>query len=441
MERYQVRRIRMYPKIRVTVPGSKSITNRALFLAAMAEGESILSGVLFSEDSLVFLEALRKMGVCMEVDQEIGRVVIQGSGGRFTGDHTSLYVGSAGTAARFLTAVAAMAEGDFCLDASEQMKRRPMGELLDVLRQLGADVVCLSEKDTFPVCVTGTGYARGQAEVSLNIDRSSQFLSALLMAAPASFDRLDIRLTGKRSARAYVEMTEDMMRQFGHPGVLHLSEDHYRVERAAYQAQEYMVEPDVSAACYFYAMAAVTGGQACVANMKKDSLQGDMKFLHVLEQMGCRMEWIRGELYLRGPEPGELKGVDVDMADFSDQALTLAAIAPYANSPVHIRNVGHIRGQECDRLHAVCENLGRMKVKHREERDGVWIWPSMPQPASVDPFHDHRVAMAFAITGLRADGIAIEDPQCCGKTFGQYFQVLDQVIDDTSCLRRKAFLS
>lgn len=218
------------------------------------------------------------------------------------------------------------------------------------------------------------------------------------------------------------------MKQFGHAGVIREADDRYRVTAGGgYYARDYIVEPDVSAACYFYAMAAITGGECCVRNMRQDSLQGDMKFLQVLEQMGCKLSWEEKGLVLTGPEPGHLKGIEVDMSDFSDQTLTLAAIAPYADSPVHIRNVGHIRGQECDRLHAICENMGRMNIRCEEYEDGVKIYPGMPEPARIETCQDHRVAMAFAVTGVRADGIVISDPMCCRKTFENYFEVLDDL--------------
>lgn len=449
MDSYQVRSLGEHPCIRVTVPGSKSITNRAMLMAAMTKGETLLRGVLFCDDSRVFLQALQEMGIEVEANESKKTVVIRGKEEGLELQGKKIYVGSAGTAARFLTALAAMSKGTCQLDSSEQMKKRPMKELLDVLRDLGAEVRCLEQEDTFPLEITGVGGRKGtqeetnrgkqketngenlrrEAAVSLNIDRSSQFLSALLMTAPLCYDSLDITLSGSRSARSYVEMTEQMMKQFGHPGVERLEENRYRVSGGVYQAGTYQVEPDVSAACYFYGMAAITGGEACVYHMKRDSLQGDMKFLNLLQQMGCMLEWRDGQLYLQGPEPGKLKGVDVDLSDYSDQALTLAAIAPYANSPVHVRNIGHIRGQECDRIHAVKVNMDRMGVRCEEEEDGFWIYPSRPGSASIDTFQDHRVAMAFALTGIGGEGIVIENPACCSKTFEDYFQILDSLTD------------
>ena len=428
MNQYKMKPFVGKPIIEVTVPGSKSITNRALLLAALSEGKSVLKGVLFSDDSRVFMEALKTLGYEIDVNEKEAKVTIVGHGTQIPKQAADVYVGSAGTAARFLTAMTAMTVGKFRLDASAQMKKRPMKELFDALTELGAGVHYLCDEGTFPVYVTGIGHRQERGELSLNIDRSSQFLSALLMTAPSHFDDMTIHLTGQRSALSYVRMTEQMMKQFGHAGVEQESERCYRVEgRKGYRAQNYTVEPDVSAACYFYAMAAITGSTCCVRNMRQDSLQGDMKFLSVLEQMGCRLDWRDGELFLTGPEPGSLHGVDVDMSDFSDQTLTLAAIAPYADSPVCIRNVGHIRGQECDRLHAICENMERLRVRFEEREDGVTIYPDEPQPAEIETYQDHRVAMAFAVTGVRTEGIVIRDPMCCRKTFENYFQLLDEI--------------
>lgn len=439
MDTYQVRFLKDHPRICVTVPGSKSITNRALLMAAMAEGDTVLSGVLFSDDSRVFLQALGELGFVLDVDWQEKTVKVTGTGGLIPRKSAEIYVGSAGTAARFLTAFAAMSDGCYRLSASPQMKKRPMKELLDALRELGAGIRCPEEEDTFPLEITGIGYGAGagqsgEKEITLNIDRSSQFLSALLMTSPIRFRKLSISLSGSRSARSYVEMTEQMMKQFGHPGVERIREDCYGIPGGSYGGAAYQIEPDVSAACYFYGMAAITGGKALVRHVKRESLQGDMKFLGVLERMGCTLQWQDGRLFVQGPEPGKLRGVDADLSDFSDQTLTLAAIAPYASGPVRVRNVGHIRRQECDRIHAIEENMKRMKIECDVEEDGFTIYPSQPESASIATFHDHRVAMAFALTGLRAQGISIENPLCCKKTFDTYFEVLDQVLSDNGCL-------
>lgn len=440
MNVYNVKKVKKPIDICVEVPGSKSITNRALLLAAMGDGETLLKGVQFSEDSYNFLNAIKELGFKADVNEALKSVKITGMGGKIPVKEASIYVGSAGTAARFLTAFTAMGDGTYTLDSSEQMKKRPMKELLKVLEVLGAKFKWLGEEYNFPMEVVGIRKKLAdnfqdivsERTVSLNIDKSSQFLSALFMTVPTVFESVVINLTGSRDARSYVEITEQMMKQFGHIGVKRLSADSYRVTHGRYHIEEYQIEPDVSAACYFYAMAAVTGGTALVRHIKKDSLQGDMKFVSVLEDMGCRTEWTSdGELKLYAPKNGKLKGIDVNMADFSDQALTLAAIAPFADSPVAIRGVAHIRGQESDRIAVIVNELGRMGVKCDELEDGVIIYPRVPVQTTVQTYNDHRVAMAFTVTGMAADGISIDNPMCCKKTFAEYFNVVQNIQEMT----------
>ena len=441
MQTYQGKKLPYHSNLMVTVPGSKSITNRALLLAALAEGRSILDGVLFSDDSNVFLQALRDLGFTVEVDEKALRVALQGMGGRVPRSNANIYVGSAGTAARFLTAMTAMTVGKFRLDASAQMKKRPMKELFDALTELGAGVHYLCDEGTFPVYVTGIGHRQERGELSLNIDRSSQFLSALLMTAPSHFDDMTIHLTGQRSALSYVRMTEQMMKQFGHAGVEQESERCYRVEgRKGYRAQNYTVEPDVSAACYFYAMVPLLGIPVCVEHVHFESLQGDVEFLRILEKMGCTaQDTEKGVLLLptsalsdAGTQTPAFHGVTVDMSSCSDQAITLAAIAPFADSPTCITGIGHIRFQESDRIHAICTELTRMGIRCEETQDSITIYPGTPKPCTVATYDDHRMAMGFALTGLRTEGIVIDDPGCCRKTFENYFEVLDQVITEIS---------
>lgn len=427
MERYLVKTVEKPVKIEVDVPGSKSITNRALLMAAMAKGESVLRGVLFSDDSKYFLQALKDLGFSVEVEEEKRCVRILGQGGEIPKKKANVYVGSAGTAARFLTAFLAMGDGVYEVDSSEQMKKRPMKELLLALKELGAEISYKEKEYTFPLTMKGIGAGKAErnAVVELNIDRSSQFLSALLMVAPLRFQRLTIQLTGNRSARSYVEMTEQMMKQFGHPGVLRKDENCYETIAGDYEAQNYQVEPDVSAACYFYAMAAVTGGSAVVHHMRQDSLQGDMKFIQILKQMGCTILWTEGQLLLAGPKEGRLHGITASFSDFSDQALTMAAIAPYADSPVTIQGIAHTRGQESNRVAVIGTELAKLGIRCSETEDSITIYPGEMQGATIETYDDHRVAMAFAITGLRTAGIVISNPSCCKKTFPEYFTVLD----------------
>ena len=451
MTEYKVKKY-LKDDIVAEVPGSKSITNRALLLAAMADGTSRMEGAAFSEDSVHFLNALKELGFTAQADEKKCSVVIEGHGGKIPNKNAKIYVGSAGTAARFLTAFTAMGDGEYILESSDQMKKRPMRELLVALESLGAEFTWLEDEYTFPMKVKGILYGRNSdinsakksemnlngviadkviepKQVDLNIDRSSQFLSALLLVLPIAFDNVTIKMTGTRQARSYVEMTEQMMKQFGHTGIEKLAGDCYRVRGMKYTALNYNIEPDVSAACYFYALAAATGKRAMVKRMRKDSLQGDMKFIDLLEKMGCEVRWDKDKennLWLKGPD-GKLKGIEVKMSDFSDQALTLAAIAPFADSKVTITGISHIRGQESDRIKVIVDELTKMGISCNELTDGVEIYPGTPKNVEIETYNDHRVAMSFAVTGLAGDGMTILNPECCKKTFAGFFDEIDRL--------------
>ncbi len=421
------------PDLHVRVPGSKSITNRALLLAALAEGKSVLRGVLFSDDSRVFVEALQTIGYKITVNEERAETVIYGCGKKIPKDQVSVYVGSAGTAARFLTAMLALSGGRYELTSSEQMKARPMRPLLEALEQLGVLFEYKEKPYSFPFQILGRNVDEFEVDVSqkisLNIDESSQFLSALLLSGVLCEKGFMVELTGKRDARAYVKISMKMMEEFG----CHMeqtAENEYRIlSEQSYRAREYQIEPDVSAACYFYAMAAVNHGTALVEQVHFNSTQGDIQFLRVLEKMGCRLEETEEGIRLTAPETEELQGVDVVMSDFSDQTMTLAAISIFAVGRTRIRGVGHIRKQESDRIHAIVSELRRLGVDCEEQEDGVVIHPgrmkdSSGNPVVIQTYKDHRMAMAFAVAGTRQEGIVISDPLCCRKTYEDYFEVL-----------------
>lgn len=415
------------PNLRISVPGSKSITNRALLLAALSDGnrETTLDGILLSDDSRHFIHCLRDLGFLTFLQEEIQRIKIGGCDGRLPRQSAEIYVGSAGTAARFLTAMLGLAGGSYRLDASAQMRRRPMKPLLTALESLGCTVSYEEEEGHFPFTLSSEGLSGG--EVTVNIDDSSQFLSALMMASVLTHRDFTIHIEGSHGF-SYVEMTAEMMRRFG-AQIIREDERTFRIPAfGSYRSGHYMIEPDVSAACYFYAMAAISGGRALVYDVHRDSLQGDIAFLDLLCRMGCRCVEMREGILLTGPEDGCLHGVDADMHAFSDQALTLAAIAPFADSPVTIRGISHIRLQECDRIEAILENLRRMGIKaESSEEDVLTIFPGAPKSAEIETFGDHRVAMSFAVTGTRTPGITILDPLCCRKTFEGYFDLLDQI--------------
>lgn len=419
----------------VRVPGSKSITNRSLLLAMLADGESTLRGVLFSDDSRHFLQCVQNLGFETTVDEDTCVVTVKGLGGEIPCPKASLNVGSAGTAARFLTAVLGVSEGIFHMDASEQMRRRPMAPLLSSLVELGCEVACEGADGHFPFTLTAHGFR--QDHISIDIGHSSQFLSALLIASTLSSEDFTIQVEGTHGM-AYIEMTQKMMEQFG-VCVEHPAPDQFGIcAGQQYTALDYQIEPDVSAACYFYAMVPLLGIPVCVEHVHFESLQGDVEFLRILEKMGCTAQDMeKGVLLLppacqadAGAQAAAFHGITVDMSSCSDQAITLAAIAPFADSPTCIRGIGHIRFQESDRIHAICTELTRMGIRCEEAQDSITIYPGMPKPCTVETYDDHRMAMGFALTGLRAEGIVIDDPGCCRKTFENYFEVLEQVITE-----------
>ncbi len=428
MKQYVCTPIEGFHRFEVTVPGSKSITNRALLVGALAEGTTVLRGVLFSDDSKVFMQALRDIGFLVEVNEEEHKVVIEGHGGSIpavSGAHEGrrVYVGSAGTAARFLTALLALSGQHFLVESSEQMKKRPMEPLLRALEELGAKFEFLEQPYAFPFRICGRE-ERNPESVGLNIDASSQFLSALLLSGVMCREGVTVHLTGTRSARAYVGITMKMMEEFGCQ-VCRLDENTYRVMRGqTYRGREYQIEPDVSAACYFYGLAAVTGSEVKVMHVHSATTQGDIKFIDVLEQMGCHVKEERDGVVVTGVTCGQLRGVHVDMSDFSDQTMTLAAVAPFADSETVIDGVGHIRGQESDRIHGIVTELARMGIRCEERPDGITVHPGEVRPAVVNTYEDHRMAMAFSLVGCRVKGIVIDNPGCCRKTFENYFELL-----------------
>ena len=433
MEKYFVPKIDTPLEGVVTVPGSKSMTNRALLLATLSEEESVLRGVLFSDDSRHFLACLQSLGFLLEIDENEKVVKIKGTGGRIPYNTGTIDVGSAGTAARFLTAMLALSDGEYTVMCSEQMEKRPMAELFNVLTEMGARFEYLKNDGHLPAKVIGNGGVC--KDITMDISRSTQFLSAMLMVTPVTRSGIRIRITSEKKTGAYIKITMDMLREFG-INVTFDGEEYIVDGNQKAVIGDYYSEPDVSAACYFYAMTPLLGIPVCVEHVHFESLQGDVEFLHILEKMGCSaQETENGVLLLppagqtdTGTQVPAFHGITVDMSSCSDQVITLAAIAPFADSPTCITGIGHIRFQESDRIHAICTELTRMGIHCEETQDSITIYPGMPHPCTVATYDDHRMAMGFALTGLRAEGIVIDDPVCCRKTFENYFEVLDQVI-------------
>lgn len=424
MEAYKVKPLKGNTPIRVEVPGSKSITNRALMLAALGNKKCILKGVLFSDDSRAFLSCLQELGFDVKIEETKRTVEITGLGGVIPNKNATINVQSAGTAARFLTVMLAFAGGKYTLNSSEQMKKRPMEPLLIRLRDAGVKITCLEQEGHFPFVIESDNI-RIQ-EITIDTGISSQFASALLMAATLLPDGLTIHMEGERSNGAYVLMTLRMLEQFG-ISVVKQGADCTVTGSQGYGLSEYDIEPDMSAACYFFAMAAVLNRQVTVKGTHLNSMQGDKQFLDILEQLGCRIEDLPEGICVTGVL--EYPGITVNMKDFSDQALTMAVVAAFATSVSRIEHIGHIRMQECDRMRAImteCERLG-MKCRELPETEGIELLPGKIHPAEIETYEDHRVAMAFTLAGLRTEGIVIKNPMCCKKTFENYFEVVESL--------------
>ncbi|MDR7420736.1 MAG: 3-phosphoshikimate 1-carboxyvinyltransferase [Armatimonadota bacterium] len=409
------------PDTVVSVPGSKSLTNRALVIAALGDGTSHLRNTLYSDDTVVMAESLRRLGFEVDADATSSVMRVAGRGGAIPAAEADLFVGNAGTAARFLTAMVCLGRGRYRLDGVARMRERPIGDLADALRQLGA--VVTATNGSLPLVVEARGLRGGLAVVSGEV--SSQFVSALLMAAPYASGDVEIEVAGRLVAAPYVEMTLAVMEAFG-VTVARTGRWRFRIRAGQrYRARAYDVEPDASGAAYFFAAAAITGGRVTVRGVPPASLQGDAQFVGILEHMGCRVE--RGEAGLTVTGTGSLAGVDVDLGSMSDQTMTLAAIAPFAHGPTRIRGVAHIRHQESDRLAATAAELRRIGQDVEELDDGLLIRPRPVRPAVIQTYGDHRIAMAFAVTGLRAPGLAIADPGCVAKTFPDFFDRLERL--------------
>ena len=413
----------------IEVPGSKSITNRALLLAALGKGKSTLSGVLFSDDSRHFLQSLISLGFRVEIDEENKQVSVWGEGGTIPKKDATINVGSAGTAARFLTAFLGISQCNCRIDASEQMKKRPMKELFSALSSLGSSFSFPEKEDFLPVEFANES-PLAATEVTVDIDKSSQFLSALLISACLFPGDFTVHVTGTHGM-AYIDMTVAMMKQFG-----------VRVEKPnettffipggqSYTARDYFIEPDMSAACYFYAMAPLLGISMTVPHIPEQSLQGDVQFLDVLAQMGCTVFYdaSKGSFVAKGPANRQFSGVSANLGSFSDQTMTLAAIAPFATGKTTITGISHIKYQECDRYRAIINELTRTGISCREinDGDGLEIESGTPHGAEIETYDDHRMAMAFSLLGLRVDGIVIKNAECCKKTFETYFETLERM--------------
>lgn len=406
------------------VPGSKSITNRALLIATLADGPSTLTGALFSDDTRYMAGALNQLGILVRGDEDAERFEIEGGVGSFPAASGMLFVGNSGTTARFLTAALTLGHGEFRVDGVPRMRERPIAPLLDTLNALGADARSEDDNGCPPVVVTADGLPGGTARMAG--DTSSQYLTGVLIAAPYADKGVRIEIEGELVSKPYIRITADVMGAFGvRPEIDDATWKSFAVAPGQwYKGRHYVIEPDASNASYFFAAAAVTGGEIAVEGLGTRSHQGDLQFVRVLERMGCEVTMTETMTSVRGPEDGHLRGGEFDFNAISDTSQTLAAIAPFADGPVTIRGVAHNRVKETDRVSAVATELRKLGQEVEEFDDGLTIRPRPIQPAEIETYDDHRMAMSFAITGLKANGVSILDPECVAKTFPSFFDRL-----------------
>jgi 3-phosphoshikimate 1-carboxyvinyltransferase len=411
------------PSATVTVPGSKSITNRALVLAAFGGGDGCtLTGVLRSEDTEVMLDCLRRLGFELHVDWPkcVVGVTNPHPARVVPAEAADLFVANSGTTLRFLTAALAAGRGRYRLDGIPRMRERPVEDLLAALRQLGVRARSETGTGCPPVVVEADGLRGGT--VTVRGDTSSQFLSGLLMAALFADGPITVRVDGPLVSEPYVGMTCQLIRQFAgrveqpEPGTFVVTP-----EPTFELYPGYDIEPDASAASYFWAAAAVTGGRVTVGGLNRKSLQGDVRFVDVLAAMGCRVEACDAGITVHG---GRLRGVDVDMNDISDTVMTLGAVACFADGPTTVRNVGHIRHKETDRIAALAAELRKLGAEVEERADGLTISPRPLTGCAVDTYNDHRMAMSLALVGLRVPGVVVRNPGCVAKTYPGFWQDL-----------------
>ena len=403
----------------VNIPGSKSVTHRYLIMAALAEGRSWLGNGLWCDDTRYTATALEKFGAQIRHSPEAIEVI--GTGGVLNCPSEPIYLENAGTSMRLLTAVACLGQGSSVLVGNERLQARPMEELLDALQPLGGVVESLQERGYPPVRIHGSGLKGGSTVV--NASRSSQFVSAILLAAPYASQPVEIAVQGLVS-KPYVDVTLDGMSRFG-ARARWLDKKNLRVEAPGrYLAGSYDVEGDCSSASYFWAAAAITGGKVATQNILHESRQGDLAFLDILCQMGCRAEWHDNGVTLYG---GELRSIEVDMKDMPDMVPTLAVTAAFAQGTTVITNVGHLRIKESDRLRAIAEGLARMNVQVEEEEDRLTIRGGNPRGALIASHDDHRIAMSFAVAGLVAEKVRIDDEMCVNKSFPQFWETFEQL--------------
>ncbi len=403
----------------LSVPGSKSLTQRALIAASLADGESVLRGPLVSEDTDYSSRALIQMGAAIEKKQDCW--LVSGTGGNITTPQDDIFLGNNGTATRFLTSVAALGEGEFIIAGDERMQQRPIGPLISALQGWGVDIVSIHETGCPPLSIRAAGLAGGRTV--LPEGKSSQYLSSLLLVAPFARAPATLEVSGEVLSKPYVAMTLQVMADFG-IGVEAANDfSSFAIPRGKYRPLDYRIEGDASNASYFWAAAAVAGGRVTVDNVPVPSLQGDTMLVPLLARMGCEIRQSGAGIMVSST--GELEGISVDMGDMPDVVPTLAVVAAFAEGVTEITNIGHLRIKECDRLHAVVTELARMGCSVEEFADRMTIHGAGGRNlhgADIETYNDHRMAMSMAVAGLRVPGVKICGEGCVAKSFPDFWK-------------------
>lgn len=409
----------------VRVPGSKSLTNRALLIAGLARGESRLAGALSSDDTVVMRLALEALGA--RVDDRSDPWVVVGTDGHFGAPSAPLYVKNSGTSARFLAAAATLAAGPVVIDGNARMRERPILHLVEGLRSLGAEVRVEGLHGCPPIRVAGGGLPGGAGVIDAS--QSSQYVSALLLAAPYAQKDVELRLTGGAVvSKPYIDVTLEIMRDFGARAAW-LDDTHLHVTAGAtYRGRDFAIEVDASSAAYPFCAAAIAGGRVVVEGVRADSLQSDFKLLDLLAGMGCGVERRGDRVEVRGPADGRLRSLgEVDMNAFPDAVLAYAVVCLFADGPTTIRDIYNLRIKETDRLHALETEIRKLGAVASTGRDWLRIEPAPMHGARIETYDDHRMAMAFSLAGLRVPGVVILDAGCVSKTWPDYFETFDRL--------------
>lgn len=405
----------------VSVPGSKSLTQRALIASALATGESELVGPLASEDTNYTIGALRAMGIAID-DSNPERWIVKGTGGVINVPAEKIFLGNNGTATRFLTSVAALGHGRIHITGDERMAERPIAPLMQALQGWGVQLVSDADNGCPPLTVEAKGIRGGRTV--LPEGKSSQYLSSLLLVAPYAAQAAELEVQGEVLSKPYVEMTMAVMADFGIRVEAAPSLSYFRIPQGQYQGREYMIEGDASGASYFWAAAAVTGGSVTVTNVPVPSLQGDANLVPLLARMGCQVLKAGDGITVKGSP--NMEGIEVDMGDMPDVAPTLAIVAAFAEGTTVINNVAHLRIKECDRVSAVVTELRKMGADVEEEHDRMIIHGKNGgtnlHGAEIETYHDHRIAMCFAVAGLRVADVKITGEECVSKSFPDFWE-------------------